>query len=1353
MDEKIDDAIDSDTGLKFNPIDENTALPIVRQVHNIGMPVSPPEQVTGQPIGSGDAPYLFGGEVKLEAQPEKTPGFFGTAGHVIWEMALPVTAWNIGSTLYKDLTDHTEVPEGWSPYSQKEYFENTPEKYWRSLATATSPKRQEQIYQRILEEIKDDSYYSKGPFTGKLLGGLAGFYGSGANFIKVASAGRYSTMSETVLRNIEAAAPGLTAQSIEMAAVEQLGRAGTDAEEFGVEALQMLAVSGLLHVGGQYLKEGLHAKKLYDAKDAMHAQSEKVSFEPVLNEKGEVTGYEPVANAGHDVSAAELKAYKEFLDSRVNESGLMKSKTMQMFFGNRAFGSTLFRMKTSPFATSSQYLSTVLKNRFLTAGEVKGQASQFTATEYHQELQAQGYHLANRISELYFKTIGLGEKNTYTNKTKAAFMSKDPDVFISKKEFGQQVRDAIEGDKPSERTEVNEAAAEIRAFMHETNKSLGKAMGLNDVAFVTPKNYFDYFPHAFDHEAIKLDQVNAKVNADGTQSGSLFIDNMVAHLEEQDNKIMNLIRSHDSFNSLIQERQLKLLDHLKSKMRDDEFFQDRKLTGDATEHLEVKPDRAFKEETNALKHEIDSLKKSIADIEAEKKAWWDSVLEDPANNHLIVDGEYMTKEMRDLGSQWLSNYSKLETLVETLEKASKKEINAAKKAVGKAERDIYRQSTSEGRNKAQDVFREKRYAAEWLDAELNKALREAKDNLDVERARLDAAARDGSMPRILYRLTGDNNIEFINPNRAPELKQHFTSYKEREAFAMQKRDAIINNTEGQLKRDLFDSKDIANRDSTAFLKKRDRTIPYHVYNDGGFFSHDITETITSYADSVGKRLGMMQAFNDSGRFTSIEDVAAALKQEHADKLLNVAKIKDPVQKEKARKQLQKDYDIAKKDINGIHNAYMGADGSQAAKGFNRAFSMYANAAFMGGLPIAMVSDIGQQVMRHGIGNYMVTGLIPILKTLNGHFKTQNSMSMVDAAGDAGVAMNVLKARVHLNQMNVNGDSSAHMGGWFSRLASFSGNASGQITFANYIQDMMHTMTSSMAQSRVMRNMHNFVKEGKLDQRETEYMAALGIDPKVYAKRFVEQFKKYGRKDGKKGYHSEHTSWDDLEAYSMMRRGIYRDVMATHFEGNRFDSPRWSSNPFVKPFFTFQNWAFAAFNNISVPLLQGVDGRKAMGIATLIMLGMLQEPMRAFINNKEYKIPKPHQLATIGLLNSGILGQFSNMINLANTATGGVLAPGFLPQKYANISPTGAIAGVPGSIADAVVDVTKDMYTGKETKQTVRKFLRLMPLINSWETRRYTNAIADQLAEHAGLPENSRGATGWSWWEAMNQNKD
>lgn len=1346
MDEKIDDSIDPQTGFKFTPIDETTPLPIVKGVRNTSVAVQPPQQISGEPAGSGEAPYIFGGgEAALKGEKEESPGFFHTIAHTAWDMSIPNTAWNIGSTIYKDLTDHTEVPEGWNPLEQKQYFQNVPDKYWASLANASSPKRQEQIYQDIIQEMKDDAYFSKGPFTGKLLGGLAGYFGSGASLIKVASFSKYSTMPETVIRNVGAALPGLTGQALEMTAVEQLGRAGTDAETFATQALESLAFSGLIHGIGIGYKEWKHNKSLYDAKDVIASQNNGVGYEPVLNEKGQVTSYQAVATGERSVGAAELKQYEQFINAKINESGVMKSKGFQKLFGNRKLGSTLVRMKTGVFATPAQYLETMTRNRFLTAGEKKGVASQITASEYHQEIVNNGYTLANKVNALYFKSIGLAEKNTSTQKLRSMFINKESPEYISKRVFGQQVRDAIEGNKPSEIPAVNEAATEIRGFMHETNKILGKAMGLNDVAFVSANNFFDYFPHTFDHEAIKLDAVNP--------GGSRFINDMVSHLEQQDTKIMNLLQSHEAFQSQIQARQRALLEHLKSKMRDDEFFKDRKLTGDATEHLEKKPDRAFKEETKALKYEIESLKKSIAEIENERKAFWDSVLEDPRNNHLLVDGEFMTKEVRELGSQWLSEYSKMETLVDTLSKSSRAEINAAQKAASKAEQAIYKQSKSEKRNQAQENFREKEYAANWIEQELNKALTDAKGKLDAERTRLENAARDGSMPRILYRLTGDDKIEFINPNRAPELKRHFETPEERESFAMQKRDRILGLTDESVKVDLFGGAGNRHTEQTMFMKKRDRTVPYTVYNDGGFFSQDIGETINAYANSVGKKIGLMQAFKENPHLQSPEDVASVLLREYNDKLNELKKISDPEKRKGALRALDKEYQGAKTDINAIHNAYLGTDESQAARAFNKAFAMYASSAFMGGLPISMISDAAQQMLRHGLGSYLATGLIPLLKTLNGHMKGADSKSMAAYASDAGVGLSVLRARVHLNQLDVTGDGSLHTGGWFSRIASFSGNASGQITFSNYITDSFHTITSNMAQSRIMRNMQDFVKKGKIDQRETEYMASLGIDTEKFSSRFVNQFNSYGRKQGKFGYFSEYTKWDDLEAYNVMRRAIYRDVMTTHFEGNRMESPIWTNNPIGRAIFTFQNWSFAAFNNITVPMLQGVDGRKAFGMVALMALGLLQEPMRAYINNREYKIPGVKEMAGIGLLNSGILGQFGNMINMANTAFGGQLLPGFLPQKYHNIGIMGAIAGVPGSIADTVNSFAHDMYTGKVTKQTGRRFLRLMPLINSWETRRLSNAIGEQLGEAAGLPENSRGAKGWTWWEALNDNKD
>lgn len=1340
MDEKIDDSIDKNSGFKFNPIDETVPLPIAKQVAKIGVEVTPPEAVSGQ--DALDSSYVFGSPVKVTGQKEEAPGFFSTAWHEAVALSLPNTAWKIGSTLYKDITDHSPVPEGWTPYANKSYYENTDEKYWPTLASASSPLRQQQKFEEILQEMKDDSYFSKGPLTGKLAGGLAGFYGSGANFIKVAAFSRYSTMSETVLKNAAAMAPGLGAQALSSAVVHQLGRAGTDIESVAEEALTMLAVGGLIHGVTSSLGHAMHIKKLDKAKEYIKGENENFDVHPVLNEKGVVTGYKATPMAGKNIGAAETQRYNDMLNEKINESGLMSSKSMQKFFGNPVLGSTVLRMKTGRFATSAAYLSTIARNRFTTVGEAEGVASNITASEYHQEMQGLGYRTANRINELYYKSIGLPEKGSYTNKVRAAFLSKKEPEFYTQKSFGQDVMDAVAGNIESPRVEVNLAAKEIRDFYNKANLALGKAMGLNDVAFTNTKSFLDYMPLAYNHEAIKLDQVN-----DGN-----FVQNIVDHLTLQDEQIENLIARRDNFNSVIQERQRKLLDHLESKMRDDEYYRDRKLTGDRTEHLEKETPKAFQEETKALAYEMAELKKSIAELEAEKSQWWDDVLNDPDNLHLMVDGHQITPESRALGKEWFSGLSEMESLVSSLEGKFTSEAKRARAEAKKAESQIYKSQTQSARGKAQEEFRKKEYSANWIEQELERELSKARTELRTERNRLDAAARNGAMPRVLYKLNADGKIEFVNPNRAPELMQHFGDDAERRLWAEQRQDRILGRDEAQINEDLFKKKSAESDTQTAFLKKRDRTIPYSVYNKGGFLADDVTKTLTNYADSVGKRIGHLEAFKNSPHFIDSQDVADLLTKEYREQLAHIKEYKDPLKRKRELSKLNADFERAKADINGIHNAYFGNGGSNWANGFNKAFSMYASAAFMGGLPIAMTTDIGQQIMRHGLGRFMAVGAKSLIKTMNGHIKTKDSESIIRAASDANVGLNVLRARVNLNQLNVNGDTSAEMGGWFSRSMQFSGLSSGQISFANYLTDMMHTMTSGMASSRVMRNMIEHAKDGKISSKETQYMASLGLDMDKLSKRFVEQFNKYGRKSGQE-YYPEHTSWDDLEAYGSFRRAIHRDVTATHFEGSKFDNPLWSNNPFVKPLFTFQSWGFAAFNNITVPLLQGIDGHKAMGIMSMIFLGMMQEPMRAYINGREYEEKSTDKMVAIGLLNSGVLGQFSNLINMSNAMMGGKLFPGFLPEKYRDRSVAGTLAGVPGSIADTIAGAVTDLYTGKATQKTAQKFQRLIPLIHSWETRRAAIGVGKQLSELAGLPESSRDSTGWGWWEYLNENKD
>lgn len=1346
MNDEIDSNIDKDTGLKFNPY-EGVALPIQKQVSQVGIPVTPSEELSGIPQASGEAPYIAAGTPQTfnSQKKEQSPGYISTILHETWKMSIPRTAWNIGSSVYRDLADHTEVPEGWSPYDNESYFRQLPEKYHGALLDSSSPARQQQIYEAALEEMKDDAYWSQGPLAAKLVGGISGFVMSGAPFIKIAAFAKKATMAETALVNMQNALPGLAGQAIESAVVEELGNVGTNEKEIATKAIYGLAIGGLLHGAHITYAEAKHNKNLNDAIDVLDGASKGIDVHPIINEKGDVTGYKAVPNGERSVGAAEVKEYQDFVNSKINESLLMKSKPMKALFGNRAFGSAIYRMKTSRFSVAARCLELMVKNRSLTVGEEQGIASNISAYEYHMDLVNKGYRVSDKLNSLYYKTIGLSEKTSFKNKARENSQA-GKEKFITRGQFTKDIHDAVEGNIESTRAEVNEAATFLREFFDNTNKTLGKAMGLKDVAFINKHNYLSYLPRQFNINAIALDSIMA------AKGESKLLNAMIEELTAQDAQLRNLRQRHDAHMAEIQQKESALLEHLKSKMRDDEYFRDRALTGDATEHLEAKPDRAFKEETKALKHEIEELKKSIGEIEKKKKAFWDDVLSDPANEHLLSEDESTTGESRELAAKWLSDYSSLETLVSTLEKRSVSEVKSAKKKASRAEQKIYEQETSQGRNKAQEAYREKEYAANWIEKELDKHLTEARENLRTEYDRLESLARSGEMPRAFYRLGKNNRIEFINPHRTPELMEPFGSPEEISAYAQQRIERILNMTEEQVEHNLFGNGSPS--ENSNFLKRRDRTFSYKVYNDGGFLA-DIGETVLKYSDFVGRRIGIMESFKNSAILQGPEDIASALLKQYQIQKSELSNIKDAAKREREFNKLKKDYEGTQKDINYIYNAYMGVGGGgRFGSNAARAFAMYATAAFMGGLPIALLTDIGVQVMKHGIGGYLADGLLPSIKTINGHLKGANSESIREYAADAGVAMSSLKARVMMSQVDVLGNSTQHLGGMPSRMLSFASNAIGQFSLANYIQDMFHMQTSFMAQSRIMRNMHKYLKDGKLNKRETGYMASLGIDVEANAKRFVEQFKQYGRKEGKNGYFSEHTKWDDLEAYEAMRKAIYRDVMSVHFEGTRFDSPVWTSNPVARSLMTFNNWSFAAFNNLTTPILQGTDNaRAAMGIVTTMMLGMLQEPLRAWINGKEYEVQSTKKLAAIGLLNSGILGQFGNGINMLNTAFHGNLLPGILPEKYSGLSPISAIAGVPGSVVESLARIGEDVYTGKATKKTARDVARLVPVVNAIETRRLVNAIVDEIAKLMHLPDSKRGQHGWWLWERMNENKD
>lgn len=1306
----------------------------------------------GDDLPSHDPYYTMGTPYYQKEKKEESPGFFATAFKeakgiptAIYEQAFDESS--LTRRVVNNIFNNNSEPrtDGWTSGSNKQMFEAVPEKYWGVLYDAHTPEQQQRFFENIAHEIEQEEYYSRGPFLAKLAGGLASYYSSGAAFLGLAAKSvEYGSMAKTITMNSLYNLPRLSTEIAWMTGVNQATKMTSDASEFGTEFLTGLAFGAAIHPAFESLRLRGKQRSTADFIAGIGKIDPEIGVRPVVSESGEIIKYEAFDNSpDKNLSAAKVKMWTDFVDSKINNGAVVESQAMKYFFGNKLFGGMSYRLATSNIPAVRDAVRRMTYNELTSAAEADGATRPVTAVEYRNMWNKAALQVANNIEGSFYRFAGLGDKVTFlsTSKsfTKRATLTQARDDFMGK--FYGEVYDNV----PSGNEHVMNAVSEWKSYAEDVNMELGRIHGVNGPYFKDINNVYSYFPMTFDIGKLKAGFVNG--------DGHPLVQVIATHLMERSG-VINALRAKIAENTanerLIEARLTKSMDSIFDALINKNYYAEIKAkSADNLSFLDAPadaPKKAFESESFAMATEYQEIIKALRENAAKMNEIRKQTIRSPEFADALENPEIYDEGLLAQFEEHLGKLAAADTEIsvsETLLNKARSKLRefedkiTSPETYGKTDKRLAR--STERRAELELKIQEYEYQVKVAEAFKAKA--------EAERQRLhDEAverARNGEIPRDLFDILPDGKINFIDPFKKPILHEPFEDRLEAEDYAKQYIDNVIQDTEEDIAIQLHGGS--ANRPTNSF-RRRQRMIPASVIANAGYLTNNIPSAVLGYGAHSSKMIGYMQAFR--GTPSDMNGDFASILKSQTDQLKAdaKAKIKDTKKLQKEFDRIDKELKSSLKDIKLMHDIYFGRTFDASGKAATNTVKSLVGTLLLGAMPISMLTELANIAGGHG-WEFMLKGISNMVRQANYSLSKTSKSKARAYAQDAQVGLNKIRSLLSYAMYSADRQTQAARGLGFSRFLSSVGELSGNASLSNQFQDMFHTITASIVQSRIMRNMDEFNKKGKISKGEDAWMRSIGLDAKVHAKEFMEQFDKHGVRDG--GYDSNYTRWDNRRSYKAMSQAIYRDVVRTHTEANPMDSPSWTNqNPIGNLIWQFKGWGYSFFARQALPGIQDATGSRALQMFMAMGLGLLQEPLRAWINGDEYDYRDEHNWLYKAVSNSGIISPLTEVINTANIISGGNLAPNIIPQKFKHIDPLGGIIGPAGSVFSKIAHIATDAYTGKITEQSLRKVAQLTPGAYMWETRRISNELARMIAESMGLPKGKAHEQGWWWWQAM-----
>jgi hypothetical protein len=1235
-------------------------------------------------------------------EPVEKPGWFEQVGHELWKMNRLTQAGEFALNLFDKNPATDEVPEGWSAMSP-ESVEGFPEQYFDYLTDAKSPNDLLARQQKVREQMHDDERFADGSLTAELVGGFAGIVTDPTNYLIPMACGlKYAGIAQNIFLNMGRSSGGIAIDAVSRNMLIQANRAGGNLQELATDSFRDFVFGTALVGAGAAVSGGLREAQLWNLRKAVNFGADGVNIDPVVKEvNGQhvIVGYKGTAAPNMGTSAEVVNAANQFIDDSMKMSGAFGlpfiGEPVKKMLAWGPLASPVLKAAASPYPAVRNFFNRLAPHGIITEGESKGLARPDAAQDFAEMYNDQARTLSKFIRGKYYEANGIKGGVTTGNSLRNFKQRFDGSKTISEEDFGKEVRRiAYEEDYKSDYSQAHEVANAALDFLDYIGKEYHASVG-KEGEFLSPRTAWKYLPQNYNIPAM----INEPEKWMSITAGAL---------QEQDKIIQDL-------HLPIEQAKLHLA-QLKESMSHPEFVETRALVNEIAQ-------------ANAtVKLERDKLIKKLRDNPDLHILLEDRVLLDSKDDKQLTD---LLKPLKEFESNYNSATRDLDEL--------NKKLSSVNSSLSKN----LKSSTRENNLKI------KKYTEEAIEGQ-QKKIQELKNELDNERVRLNEMAYNHEIDSRFYTKEG-HEIKFRTPGELPKIRKPFDSHYEREEYAKQAYESIMNQSPEDLVNGVLGSLEPGIIEQPSYLKARTLLIDSQVYNGAGFLDADIGKSLSAYAASMGRIIGFKKAFPEFAESKGLEGVLRAFKQDFDTRKSVITQKKRTPARDKELQNMEKEYKEAVSFMSDTYKVYMGSydKTNPEYRAISTSLKNMVVSAKLGAVPLYQISELGAIVMKSGLMPFLAQGLKPMLKSLTGQLKGAEAEAFKENAAHAWLGLyntrNAYSDRL-VNPSNMSSPpattAAQKVGVATDNLAHVSGNLFG----TNFIANMNERIAANIWQSEVMSYMFKHSK-GVLKDSERRKLARYGIDPAKWSERFIKGYKESGGWEKSGGYQSQYYKWQDAEAANRMALSMRRMVHDTIVNKNIFSSPYWANNPFMSMIFLFHGWAYSAFNHYAVPMLQRPDAEHILGVVGLVGLSLLTEPMLRLANGKEAYEDDTSWFdeAYKAVDYAGVLGPYPQYLQDINNAFGGALIPHLQSEKYKN-RPQNIVGGggpVAGYLSDAV-GTAGHLWKGNFTENDAKKAERLLPFSSHIAVRGLINKYIESLQ----LPTSRKSANSWMWWDKI-----
>jgi len=1209
------------------------------------------------------------------------PGFFRTSYHTWKELNEFTEAGAFSSrTVAEANPEFDEDSEGFNPYHEDNLSTVDP-KYWPYILDSKSPKDMAFRKNYVHDQMAEDKEFENGSLLGKIIGGVAAAATSPSSFIPMLAMVKYGKVGAGIIQNAARITPGLLAGNIAHNAFAQGTDAGGNMSKFVENSFRdQIYGTALIVGGGAFLGPAMRALQLQNVKRVFNETADGVLFEMGLGSKGEHTGFVATSAPGFNLSAAKLDAAQDFADSTFAKSGLFAIPYSEKVLG---IVNPVVRMQTSAFETTRYYADRMASKSYRTEGLNAGKAQLPTAEDMLQMTKNQQKLFDMQYRRAFYEANGIDQGLQGIQAIQHLRKRLDDAVVMDWDEFGKQIRNVIYSGTQHDSSQVNEQAAVIRKYVDGIYKRFNIAHDLSE-EILPIRTAVEYLMRNYN------------------------IDEMVARPGEWDTVVSAGLKTQDAEI----ERLTSPLNRLEHEIK---MISELKLEGLADSG----------ELATQLKNARLQLRNAKLTLENE-------LSDNPDLAILLEDRIY-------LNSKEAAELTKLTSPRDIASKAmdkSKDKIYALKKQLSAKRTQALNVKDAD----LQQLHVGKLQELELKVAEQEARLKEYEAEHFAEENKLHEAAYTGQINRKFFTKNLESGeIKFRDPNEGPKFRDVYKDDDARIAAAQAWHSTILNNTPEQINNHVLGSmmpSTFANP-----IKKRSIMLPDTLFNNSNFLDNDLPKNIANYANLLNKRSILKELFQSDLGEDGPHFIGQQMKENH-DRLKDAINKKDSTEKEKqkARKVLQVKFDNARSDMQAMHQTFLGTrmmdKQTKNLSNFSRGVRSVAVVKLLGSVPIAQLTDMFANILKHGPWATMVDGFIPMLRSANGMMKGEHAALYKANASQLGLSLEHLiggyEAKLYgtdaANYVALGGATGAVLKGT-DKLAQLSGNAFG----TNYIENFNQRLTANIVQGKIMRSMFKY-KKGTLSKKELDHMLLYGLDPKVHADSFIKNYTEAGgHHNGTGGYQSLYYQWADDSANVAMSQAIHRAVNDTIIRKGMFDTPWWFSDPLAGLVTQFMGWSFAAFNRYTVPTMQRLEANKILGIMAMFAAGTWIDPLRRLSRGEDldYGEKSMEKFFFAGFNNSGVAGYLLEGTQALDSMAGTNFLKSIQNDKFKGRDSGLAGFGPAGSIASDALKFVSMVATNNWNENDLKKGLKFIPFSQAW----YLKALTAKFAESQNLPKN------------------